>query len=100
MGRVLLWEARGRSQTIFYKAQSVLLPEFSHMGEMCILQPAAFERLITSYYDSGVTDASLCMYQPLAFKPIISLTFDRQAGSRERGSAAHLGCCVGGVPPL
>ncbi len=58
----------------FHKAQTVLLPEFSHVGDVFTLQPKAFERLITSYYDTGVADASLYVYQPLSFKPGISTT--------------------------
>jgi len=58
----------------FHKAQMVLLPEFSHTGDVMTLQPGAFERLITSYYDTGVADASLYVYQPLSFEPSMSLT--------------------------
>lgn len=53
----------------YHKAQMVLLPEFSHVGDVLNLQPKAFERLITSYYDSGVADDSFFVYQPLSFKP-------------------------------
>jgi hypothetical protein len=38
------------------------------------LQPEAFERLVTRYYDTGVADSSLFVYQPLSFKPSLSLT--------------------------
>jgi uncharacterized membrane-anchored protein len=38
------------------------------------LQPAAFECLVTSYYDTGVADSSGFVYQPLSFKPGIGLT--------------------------
>jgi hypothetical protein len=38
------------------------------------LQQDAYERLITSYYDTGVADDSLYVYQPLSFEPSISLT--------------------------
>jgi pimeloyl-ACP methyl ester carboxylesterase/predicted small lipoprotein YifL len=58
----------------FHRAQSVLLPEFSHVGDVSSQQPAAFERLITSYYDTGKADASLYTYQPLSFNPSLSLT--------------------------
>ena len=58
----------------FHKAQMVLLPEFSHTGDIFTLQPEAFQRLITSYYDTGLADSSLYVYQPLSFKPRISLT--------------------------
>ncbi len=55
----------------FHKAQIVLLPEFSHTNDVYTLQPEAFERLITSYYDTGVADSSLFVYQPVSFKPSI-----------------------------
>ena len=58
----------------FHKAQMVLLPEFSHVSDVTTLQPEAFERLITSYYDTGVADASLYVYQPLSFEPGMRLT--------------------------
>lgn len=58
----------------FHKAQMVLLPEFSHTGDVMTLQPQALERLITTYYDTGVADDSLYVYQPLSFEPSMSLT--------------------------
>jgi pimeloyl-ACP methyl ester carboxylesterase len=58
----------------FHKARSVLLPEFSHIGDVTQQQPEAFERLITSYYDTGVADDSLYVYQPLSFEPSMKLT--------------------------
>jgi pimeloyl-ACP methyl ester carboxylesterase len=61
------------TKAYFHKAQTVLLPEFSHTGDVMNLQPEAFERLITGYYDTGVADTSLFVYQPLNFKPGMSL---------------------------
>lgn len=58
----------------FRKAQMVLLSELSHCGDVETLQPEAFERLVTSYYDTGLADDSLFVHQPLSFKPRISLT--------------------------
>jgi len=67
--------ALNEAKPYFHKAQMVLLPEFSHITDvMETLQPKAFERLITSYYDTGVADASLYVCQPLSFKPSMSLT--------------------------
>jgi pimeloyl-ACP methyl ester carboxylesterase len=57
----------------WHKAQFVLLSEFSHVNDVEKLQPEAFERLITSYYDTGIADDSLSVYQPLSFKPAMRL---------------------------
>jgi hypothetical protein len=66
--------ALDEARSYFHKAQTVLLPEFSHVEDVYTIQPAAFERLITSYYDTGVADDSLYVYQPLSFEPSLSLT--------------------------
>jgi len=66
--------ALDEARPYFHKAQMVLLPEFSHIGDVQTLQPEAFKRLITSYYDTGVADDSLFVYQPLSFEPGMSLT--------------------------
>jgi hypothetical protein len=66
--------ALDEAKPYFHKAQMVLLPEFSHNYDVYDLQPEAFERLITSYYDTGVADDSLFVYQPLSFEPGRSLT--------------------------
>lgn len=67
--------ALDEAKPYFHRAQMVLLPEFSHITDvMETLQPEAFERLVTSYYDIGVADASLYVYQPLSFEPDMSLT--------------------------
>ncbi|HEY5983890.1 MAG TPA: alpha/beta hydrolase [Anaerolineales bacterium] len=58
----------------WHKAQMVLLPEFSHVNDIYTMQPAAYERLITSYLDTGVGDASLYVYEPLDFKMDVSNT--------------------------
>jgi pimeloyl-ACP methyl ester carboxylesterase len=62
------------ASTYFHKAQIVLLPEFGHIGDVQTFQPEAFERLVTSYYDTGAADDSLFVYQPLPFKPSMRLT--------------------------
>lgn len=66
--------ALDEAKPYFHKAQIVLLPEYSHAGDLVNLQPAAFERMVTSYYDTGVADTSLFVYQPLSFQPKISFT--------------------------
>lgn len=53
----------------YRRAQNVLLPEFGHIQDVMTLQPEAFERLVTSYYQSGQADASLFTYEPLSFTP-------------------------------
>ena len=65
--------ALDEARPYFHNAQMVLLPEFGHIGDVMKLQPGAFERLVTSYYDTGVGDASLFTYQPVSFKPGLSL---------------------------
>ena len=66
--------ALDEAKPYFHKAQRVLLPEFGHTGDVQTFQPEAFERLITSYYDTGVADDSLYVYQPLSFEPGMRLT--------------------------
>ena len=66
--------ALDEAKPYFHKAQMVLLPEFSHVGDEYTYQQGAFERLITSYYDTGVADSSLYVYEPLSFKPGMSMT--------------------------
>jgi pimeloyl-ACP methyl ester carboxylesterase len=66
--------ALDEAKPYFHDTQIVLLPEFSHVEDVYTLQQEAFERLITSYYDTGVADDSLYVYQPLSFEPSISLT--------------------------
>jgi pimeloyl-ACP methyl ester carboxylesterase len=66
--------ALDEARPYYHKAQMVLLPEFSHVEDVYTLQPEAFQRLITSYYDTGVADDSLYVYLPLSFEPSMSLT--------------------------
>jgi len=66
--------ALDEAKPYFHKAQMALLPEFSHCDDVYTMQPAAYERLITSYYDTGVADDSLYVYQPLSFEPGMSAT--------------------------
>lgn len=67
--------ALAQAKPYYHNAQMVLLPEFSHIADvMETFQPKAFERLVTSYYDTGVADSGLYTYQPLSFVPSTSLT--------------------------
>ncbi|HEY5902318.1 MAG TPA: alpha/beta fold hydrolase [Anaerolineales bacterium] len=66
--------ALDEARPYFHKVQTVLLPEFGHISDvMKTLQPQAFERLVTSYYDTGVADSSLYVYEPVSFEPAMSL---------------------------
>ena len=47
--------------------KQVILSEFGHSGDVWNLQPEATVRLLTSFYDTGVADASLYSYQPMDF---------------------------------
>jgi len=66
--------ALDEARPYWHKAQMVLLPEFSHVNDEYTLQQPAFERLITSYLDTGVGDDSLYVYEPLQFKAKVSNT--------------------------
>jgi len=66
--------ALDEARPYYHKAQMLLLPEFGHVSDVTDLQPEAYQRLITSYYDTGVADTSLFVYQPLSFEPKMSLT--------------------------
>ncbi|MCP4539709.1 MAG: hypothetical protein GY832_21435, partial [Chloroflexi bacterium] len=47
--------------------KQVILSEYGHVSDFLIHQPKALERLLTSYYDTGVADDSLYTYQPVSF---------------------------------
>jgi len=66
--------ALDEARPYWHKAQMVLLPDFSHVEDEYTLQQTAWERLITSYLDTGVGDDSLYVYQPLPFKAGVSNT--------------------------
>jgi len=66
--------ALDEARPYWHKAQMVLLPEFGHVDDEYTLQQEAFERLITSYLDTGVGDASLYVYEPVRFKAEVSNT--------------------------
>jgi hypothetical protein len=57
----------------YHNTQTVLLPEFSHVGNVINLQPQGFQELATSFYDTGKADDSLFEYQPFIFKPQLSM---------------------------
>ncbi len=47
--------------------KQVILAEMGHVNDVGTLQPAATERLVTSFYDTGVADDSLYTYAPMDF---------------------------------
>ena len=47
--------------------KQVILAEMGHVNDLLRLQPAAIERLATSFYDTGVADDSLFTYAPTDF---------------------------------
>jgi pimeloyl-ACP methyl ester carboxylesterase len=49
------------------RGRQVILAEMGHTGDVFRLQPAAFERLLTSFYATGVADDSLYTYLPMDF---------------------------------
>ena len=66
-------DALDEASSYFHRAHMVTLPEFSHVGDVTHQQPEAFERLITTYYDTGVADDSLYVYEALSFEPGMKL---------------------------
>ena len=48
--------------------QQVIVAEAGHTGDLFGLQPAATERLLTTFYNTGVADASLFTYMPMDFR--------------------------------
>jgi pimeloyl-ACP methyl ester carboxylesterase len=55
------------------RGQQVILREMGHVDDIWKLQPVATERLLTSFYATGVADASLYRYAPMDFR--VSLGF-------------------------
>jgi len=53
--------------------KKTIMKSWRHVDDVTGLQPEAFQRLITTYFDTGVADDSLYVYQPLGFQPRISL---------------------------
>ena len=52
--------------------KQVILAEQGHVGDFWAFQPAAAERLLTSFYDTGNGDDSLYITLPMDFKPAMS----------------------------
>jgi hypothetical protein len=50
------------------RGQQVILAEMGHTQDVWNVQPEAIERLLTSFYDTGVADSSLYAYVPMNFE--------------------------------
>jgi pimeloyl-ACP methyl ester carboxylesterase len=50
------------------KGTQIVLSEMGHVSDVMTLQPEAFERLLTSFFDSGEADDSLFVYDPMDFQ--------------------------------
>jgi pimeloyl-ACP methyl ester carboxylesterase len=48
--------------------RQVVLAEFGHTADLWKVNPAATERLLTSFFDTGVADSSLYHYAPMDFQ--------------------------------
>ena len=49
------------------RGRQVVLSEFGHTADLMRLQPRATERMLTSFYDTGVADTSLFTYAAMDF---------------------------------
>jgi hypothetical protein len=68
--------ALDEARPFYRRAQFVLLADLGHVGDVMNRQPAAFERLVISYYDTGQADASGYRPERPAFgQPSMSLPF-------------------------
>ncbi|MGB8214430.1 MAG: alpha/beta hydrolase [Anaerolineales bacterium] len=56
------------------KGQHVVIAEQGHVSDFWGFQPEARQRLLTSFYDTGMADASLYQYLPMNFKPAMRFT--------------------------
>jgi len=57
----------------YTNAQYVVIANLGHVDDILSSQPLAFERLLTSYFDTGNADASGYTEAPLSFRPLIGL---------------------------
>lgn len=60
--------ARDELLPFLKNGQQVVVAEAGHVGDFWKVQPQAGERLLTSFYDTGVGDDSLYTYTPMVFK--------------------------------
>ena len=54
------------------KGKHVIIAEQGHVQDFWSFQPNARERLLTSFFDTGIADDSLYTYLPMDFKPAMS----------------------------
>jgi hypothetical protein len=77
------------------RGQQVIVAEAGHTAELFGLQAAATERLLTSFYDTGVADASLFTYVPMDFR--VQVGFTRLAKALAAISGLLITGLAGGV---
>jgi pimeloyl-ACP methyl ester carboxylesterase len=56
-----------------HNGQHVIIAEQGHTGDFSGFQAEARQRLLTSFYDTGIADDSLYTYLPMDFKPAMRL---------------------------
>jgi len=75
--------------------KQVILADMGHVNDVMTLQPAATERLLTSFYDSGEADDSLFTYEPMDFQ--VGLGFPQIAKLALSGVTAVLLAIIGAI---
>lgn len=75
--------------------KQVILADMGHVNDVMTLQPAATERLLTSFYDTGEADDSLFTYEPMDFQ--VGLGFTQIAKLTLGGVTAVLLAIIGAI---
>lgn len=61
--------ARDQLLPLLENGEQVILSEFAHTGDLINLQPEATRHLLTTFFKTGVVDASLYQPNPVNFRP-------------------------------
>lgn len=80
------------------KGKQVIIAEAGHTHDLWNLQPRATERLLTSFYDTGLGDDSLYTYTPMDFK--VSFGFPKLAKLLLGFGAMALAATMGAIPAI
>jgi hypothetical protein len=86
--------------------RQVVLAEFGHTADLWKVNPAATERLLTSFFDTGVADSSLYQYAPMDFQAsprlptLAKLLLGFRSGARRRRGGRGLVCGQVGSPAM